>query len=612
MAIKKLTIEGLRGFLNKTEFRFAIPDKKTEGSGLTIIVGPNNSGKSTLIEAIHLLSNHKEIISKEIRNLENDRIIIEAEDLAGNKLKIQSKENKGAFVINTYNGNDIKNDNNNYLNSFILSPKRSFTTTFHAISEQDRLFYKGNMGNNEYRAEMNYNNHFGERLFKILNNKDIFNNCLEKVIKPIPIWTLEADDANNQYLEFTFGKNSHSSKGSGDGYINIFNIVDALYDSKEDNVIIIDEPEISLHPDLQMKLFNLLLEYSKEKQIIITTHSPYFINWNIISNKGKIIRLKREEKSIVAFELKEETKERIKGLLKNGNNPHILSLNANEIFFMDDNIILTEGQDDVICYKEIMKQKNYENTASFFGWGAGGANNIDILLEMLKELGYRKVFTILDNDQKEKETQLKRKFKEYEFYIIKAEDVRNKEKDKNIEKAIKEIKKLDFIEKDSIINILNKYSGEKEGLITNRKEYTINLKYEEDIETLISRLKNYFSDDESIKDDNMIKKEDINTYFSNQDNLAKELLNRYIERNDIYRKYVTKYDYIQFNGCNDNIISMKKTSENLFYAITEKEEYVDSNKKIVIDFHFLIDTAKKRVKMLKAKEIHNTLPKRYK
>lgn len=94
-------------------------------------------------------------------------------------------------------------------------------------------------------------------------------------------------------MEFSFDKIKHSSNGAGDGYINIFNIVDSLYDSTENNVILIDEPEISLHPDLQRKLFNLLVEYSKDKQIIVSTHSPYFVDWSLFSEKTKIIRLKR-------------------------------------------------------------------------------------------------------------------------------------------------------------------------------------------------------------------------------------------------------------------------------------------------------------------------------
>jgi len=40
--------------------------------------------------------------------------------------------------------------------------------------------------------------------------------------------------------------------------------------------LFIDEPEICLHPQAQMKLLSAILELSKTKQIFIATHSPYF------------------------------------------------------------------------------------------------------------------------------------------------------------------------------------------------------------------------------------------------------------------------------------------------------------------------------------------------
>jgi predicted ATP-dependent endonuclease of OLD family len=46
--------------------------------------------------------------------------------------------------------------------------------------------------------------------------------------------------------------------------------------SKENIIIIIDEPELHLHPSLQEKFVQYLKNISAEKQIILSTHSPYF------------------------------------------------------------------------------------------------------------------------------------------------------------------------------------------------------------------------------------------------------------------------------------------------------------------------------------------------
>ncbi|WP_296621220.1 AAA family ATPase [Marivirga sp.] len=50
MGFSKIDIIGLRGFSDNQTLNFGQPNGR-EGSGLTVIVGPNNSGKSTIYEA---------------------------------------------------------------------------------------------------------------------------------------------------------------------------------------------------------------------------------------------------------------------------------------------------------------------------------------------------------------------------------------------------------------------------------------------------------------------------------------------------------------------------------------------------------------------------------
>jgi len=46
--------------------------------------------------------------------------------------------------------------------------------------------------------------------------------------------------------------------------------------SKEQIIILIDEPELHLHPQLQEEFVQYLHSLSSEKQIILSTHSPFF------------------------------------------------------------------------------------------------------------------------------------------------------------------------------------------------------------------------------------------------------------------------------------------------------------------------------------------------
>lgn len=111
---------------------------------------------------------------------------------------------------------------------------------------------------------------------------------------------------------------------------------------------------------------------------------------------------------------------------KNLYNPHIFGLDARELFFQEERIILTEGQEDVLMYPRIAEQLQAEINGSFFGWGAGGVGNIAGLCEILKELGFKKVAALLDGNQTIKLRILKNRFPEYFFDEIPAVDVRTK------------------------------------------------------------------------------------------------------------------------------------------------------------------------------------------
>ena len=57
--ISCLTIHGLRGFGEEKTIEFSIPNGKP-GSGLTIMVGANNSGKTTIFEALRSFNSPKD------------------------------------------------------------------------------------------------------------------------------------------------------------------------------------------------------------------------------------------------------------------------------------------------------------------------------------------------------------------------------------------------------------------------------------------------------------------------------------------------------------------------------------------------------------------------
>jgi hypothetical protein len=59
----------------------------------------------------------------------------------------------------------------------------------------------------------------------------------------------------------------------------------------------------------------------------------------------------------------------MRGPVENANNPHVFGIDACEVFILDDQVVLVEGQEDVVVYRRIAEQLKREMPREFFGWG---------------------------------------------------------------------------------------------------------------------------------------------------------------------------------------------------------------------------------------------------
>ena len=279
-------------------------------------------------------------------------------------------------------------------------------------------------------------NHFSQRLFSALQNRKDFNKVLEQVVSPAPTWTIDQSDEGSYYLKIDSHGQYHNSDGLGEGIVSLLFIIDALYDSQAGDLIAIDEPELSLHPAYQRRLASLLARYAKDRQIVIATHSPYFVDFRLVLNGAEVARIHEHGGSSVISQLKRETALLFKGIMTDSHNPHVLGLDAREIFFQSDGVVVVEGQEDVVYYPKVLADlvkegKLSQETAThleecFFGWGAGGAGNIEKIVALLEDLGFERVAGIFDKNESNLTSRLKSKFPKYTFRAIPADDVRTK------------------------------------------------------------------------------------------------------------------------------------------------------------------------------------------
>lgn len=424
--IKKLSISGFRGFGEKQSLEFALPDGEIFGSGLTIITGANNSGKTTIIESIQAFNGSASPTFSEGRRnkMTEGKVTLELTD----------EEDKQYSITSVARGGSSTEKSGKFgFKHYILPSRRAVPFEFGKLSwNKEQYISNSQKLDNQRKATLSS---YETRIFQIEEHKEEFDKIITRVLGSDFQWTVDQRDSGNYYIKYKQGDVTHSSEGIGDGIWSIFTICAALFDAEENTVIVIDEPELSVHPALQKRLMSLFVEFTKNHQLIICTHSPYFVSWDAIVNGAKLIRVAKEGINSKCYNISEDCRKFFGGILRDLNNPHTLGTEANEALFLNDSIILVEGQEDVVILKKVAVELGLSIKGDFFGWGVGGAEKMRAFLLLFRDLGFKRVVAILDGDKKEEAQKLADEFKNQGYIIITLveDDIRDK-KERTISK----------------------------------------------------------------------------------------------------------------------------------------------------------------------------------
>ncbi len=428
--LDSITVHGLRGFAAPQSVKFAQPIGES-GSGLTVLVGANNAGKSTVLEALRAFASPRNpsSFSQGRRNVTaGDQVTITLRDTTGAGQTLRTQVAGGSETVF-----EPAQQPASFPKLFAIPSRRAFNPYFGKSKYERDQYTSSYMGLDNARQTAVAG--FESRLFRANENRAAFNEVLRNVLDPVPDWAIDQHDTGQYFLKFVSDTGAHSSEGVGEGIVSLFFLIDALYDSRPGDVICIDEPELSLHPAIQRRVSDLFAKYAADRQIIVATHSPYFVHLHSLEAGATVVRAHKQSGHSVLSQLQSLTAAKIKGLLNDTHKPHILGLKAQEAFFLEDPPVLVEGQEDIVYLNRVEESIGVAINGELFGWGVGGAGNMGIIAQILHDLGFERVAGILDNDKEADRDRLAAEFPTYRFVTIPAKDIRTKEARPSTEKV---------------------------------------------------------------------------------------------------------------------------------------------------------------------------------
>ncbi len=271
----------------------------TSFSNLSILVGPNNAGKTNVFDAIQTV----------IENPDEERLVDEDVDI---ELTLHSR-GKEYFLSNKKRASlEDKEDFLKVKESFV---RISDTSSVYKIIPEELGEFKEN---------------YPEKY-------ESFSRALSYYFKDVEI------SEELFILSVDTNKKKRSVKRMGEGFKRLFVILFYIFHPQY-TMIFIDEPELHLHPSIIRKFLALLKEKGMGKQIFLTTHHPTFVQADHLSYIWRVARNENANTSVYKFAEKDVDINRFVQEINDDNSAMLFS----------DKVLLVEGVSDRIFMSEML------------------------------------------------------------------------------------------------------------------------------------------------------------------------------------------------------------------------------------------------------------------
>lgn len=345
------------GFLNK--------DKEILNT--VVIIGENGAGKTTLLKSIYeqmdwdLKKNEKIDLKIDIQaSKEEVKLIAETHCMSSESMWNDTKNKLyiNEFLDDVKCGNSLSFEGENKSKVIYMPTEINFNN----LNRVDRTFKYGYSFLNEINQNIASDlpsaiaNAINTEVFKnedlppkdsikkICNDINSIFECMNIGVKFIG---LSKDEDTKPLFKDSIG-NEFDIEGLSSGEKQLFiRALSLKFLNANNSIILIDEPEISLHPQWQRKIIKVYENIGQDNQLIIATHSPHVVA-DIKSEQLRVIRKNENGVSIVPNEQIEETYfQTSESILK-----YTMGL---------ENTRSDEGQEKFNKLKTLLKQDLYDN-----------------------------------------------------------------------------------------------------------------------------------------------------------------------------------------------------------------------------------------------------------
>lgn len=286
MKIEKIKFNNHKIFDN-----LEIDFKNKEGNVLNtiVIIGENGSGKTTLLKCIYdsfsidklnydyISENKIELKSTLYTTIVDISEVPMLTDSYFQKKIFHFNEPKIVYMPTEINFEKINKVDNTF----------KFTPSFQNIVDQNMTQSIPSLIATKINKEIfrNRNKTIGEVIDSVCNNiNDIFS-IMNLDVKLIG---LSEDNETKPIFKNSLGKEFDITELSSGEKQLFLRALSLKFLEVNNSIILIDEPEISLHPQWQRKIINLYESIGENNQLIIATHSPHVIG-NITSDKLRVM-----------------------------------------------------------------------------------------------------------------------------------------------------------------------------------------------------------------------------------------------------------------------------------------------------------------------------------